>query len=208
VPQGIGENIGQHQIERRARREIRGGEAGSPDHPHQIPDAIQFGVVAGDLNRSRIDVTRQHFFVQCLRRGDGEHGGARAEVKHVPRAVRLEHMVKQQQAAARGAVMARAEGERRLDLNPELVGRNAGAIMLAVDQETSGRHGDEVVEAGLDPVFGLDRVEGNARGDIGACGIGDDFAEQRLIGRVGEVHRDVPPAIRPFKRGDRGLPLE
>ena len=77
--------------------------------------------------------------------------------------------------------------------------------MLAVRDEASGRHGDEVFEAGLDPILGLDRVEGDALGDISACGIGHEFADQRLIGQLGKMHRDVPSAIRPFERGDRGL---
>ena len=38
--------------------------------------------------------------------------------------------------------------------------------------------------------------------------IGHEFADQRLIGRLGKMHRDVPSAIRPFERGDRGLALK
>ena len=37
--------------------------------------------------------------------------------------------------------------------------------MPAMHDEASGRHGDEVFEAGLDPILGLDRVEGDALGD-------------------------------------------
>ena len=74
-------------------------------------------------------------------------------------------MIEQQQAAARGAVVAGAERQRRLDLDAELVGRDPVAVMLAVDDEASGGDGDEVFEAGLDPILGLDRVEGDALGD-------------------------------------------
>ena len=82
------------------------------------------------------------------------------------------------------------------------------AVMLAVDDEASGRHGDEVFEAGLDPILGLDRIEDDALGDVLTCGIGHEFADQRLIGRLGKMHRDIPSAIRPFERGDRGLTLK
>ena len=117
-------------------------------------------------------------------------------------------MIEQQQAAARGAVVAGAERQRRLDFDAELVGRDTFAVMLAVHDEASGGHGDEVFEAGLDPILGLDRVEGDALGDISAGRFGDEFADQRLIGRLGEMHRDVPSAIRPFECGDRGLALK
>ena len=81
-------------------------------------------------------------------------------------------MIEQQQAAAGGAVVAGAERQRRLDLDAELVRRHARAIMLAVHDEASGRDRDEVLEAGLDPIPGLDRIEGDGRGDIVAGGAG------------------------------------
>ena len=101
------------------------------------------------------------FSLQRFRRGDRQHAGAGAEIEHAPRTVRLQHMIEQQQAAARGAVMAGAERQRRLDLDAELVRRDARAIMLAVHDEAPGGDRDEVLEAGLDPVPGLDGVEGD-----------------------------------------------
>ena len=88
---------------------------------------------------------------------------------------------------------------------PSLLGATRVAVMLAVDDEASGGDGHEVFEAGLDPVLGLDRVEGDAVCDISAGRVGDELAHQRLIGRVGEMHGDVPAAVRPLERGDRGL---
>ena len=41
-----------------------------------------------------------------------------------------------------------------------------------------------------------------------AGGEADEFADRRLIGRLGEMHRDVPASVRPLERGDRGLALE
>ena len=75
--------------------------------------------------------------------------------------VRLQHLVEQQQAAARGAVMAGAERQRRLDLDADLVGRHFCAVVLAVHDKTPGADRRPVLQRGLDPVLGLDRVEGD-----------------------------------------------
>src|SRR5450631_404480 len=122
--------------------------------------------------------------------------------------MRLQHMVEQQQAAAGGAVMAGAEGERGLDFDPELVGRNAGTIMLAVDQEASGGHGDEVVQAGLDPVLGFDRIEGKALRNRLAGDVTDALTEQPLIRLERKMQRDVPAAVGPFERDDRRIAVD
>ena len=168
--------------------ELRRREAGGADRLHQMPRHVQPRIFAGDLHRGRIDIARQHLLVQRLGRRDRQHAGAGAEIEHAARTPRFQDMVEQQQAAARGAVVAGAERQRRLDFDAELVGRDPLAVMLAVHDEASGRYGDEVFEAGLDPVLGLDRVEDDALRDISAGGIGDEFAQQRLIGRLGEVH--------------------
>ena len=88
---------------------------------------------------------------------------------------------------------------------PTLLGATRLAVMLAVHDEAPGGDGDEVFEAGPDPVLGLDGVEVDGRGGFRAGGVGHELAHQRLIGRIGKMHRDVPAAIRPFERSDRGL---
>ena len=74
--------------------------------------------------------------------GDGEHAAAGAEIEDARRggvaARRLANPIERQQTAARGAVMAGAEGERRLDLDADAVGGNAGAIVRAVHDEAAG----------------------------------------------------------------------
>ena len=99
--------------------------------------------------------------MQRLGGGDRQHAGAGAEIEHAARMPGLQHVIEQQQAAARGAVVAGAERQRRLDLDGELVGRDPLAVVLAVHDEASGRDGNEILEAGLDPVLGLDRIEGD-----------------------------------------------
>ena len=89
-----------------------------------------------------IDVGRQHAPTQCAGGGDGEHARAGAEIENAPSSAadqRLAQPVERQQAAARGAVMAGAEGQRRLDLDADAIERHAGAIMGAVHDEAPGR---------------------------------------------------------------------
>ena len=90
----------------------------------------------------------------------------------------------------------------------ELVGRHALAVMLAMHDKTSGRNGNEILEAGLDPVLGFDRVEGDGFRDLLAGGVADQFAHQRLVRGIGKMHGDVPAPVRPLERGERGLVLE
>ena len=114
-------------------------------------------------------------------------------------------MIEQQQAAARGAVMAGAERQRRLDLDAELVGRDAVAVMLAVYDKTPGGDGNEIFEAGLDPVLGFDGVEDDGLRGIAAGRACHQLAHQRLVGRFGKMHSDVPAPVRPLERSDGGL---
>ena len=60
--------------------------------------------------------------LQDFRRGDGEHAGAAADVEDVARPPTLQQAIEMQQAAARRAVMAGAEGEAGLDLDADVVG--------------------------------------------------------------------------------------
>src|SRR5260370_2042328 len=88
-----------------------------------VSRTVEAGVVAGHPNRYWIDVAREYCPVQRLRRRNRQHAGAGAEVEHAPRTISLQHGIEQQQAAARGAMMADAERQRRLDLDAGLVGR-------------------------------------------------------------------------------------
>ncbi len=74
-------------------------------------------------------------------------------------AAALEPRIQRQQAAARGAVMAGAERERRLDLDADAVRRHPGAVMRAVHQEAPGRDRLEPGEARRHPVARRHRLE-------------------------------------------------
>ena len=67
--------------------------------------------------------------------------------------------IERQQAAARGAVMAGAEGERRLDLDADPAWRDAGAIVRAVHDEAAGRDRLQAREALAHPILGGDALE-------------------------------------------------
>src|SRR6185437_16409119 len=72
----------------------------------------------------------------------------------------LGQRVERQQAAAGGAVVTGAEGERGLDLDADFVGLDADAVVRAMHDETAGPHWRQTREALLDPVGRCDRVEG------------------------------------------------
>ena len=146
---------------------------------------------------TRIDVAGQHVSPQRLGRGDSENAGAGAEIENAPWHLAPQHLIEQQQAAARGAVMTGAERQRGLDLDAELVRRHMRAIMLAVDDETAGGDRHQAVEAGPDPVLGGDGVEDDGLRDVVAGGQRDQRADSLFIRRIGEVHRHVPaPSLR------------
>ena len=90
---------------------------------------------------------------------------------------------------------------------PSLLGATR-AVVLAVHDEAPGRDRDEILKAGLDPILGLDRVEGDALCDFLAGGVGHELAHQRLIRRVGKMHGDIPAPVGPLERRDGGLAVE
>ena len=105
-------------------------------------------------------------------------------------------------------MVAGAEGERCLDLDGKLVRRDAVAVVAAVHDEAAGRYRDEIFEARLDPVLGLDNVEDERFGDLVSCRSYNEFPQPCLIGRLGEMERDVPLSVRPLEGGDRRIAVE
>ena len=121
--------------------------------------------------------------------------------------MRLQDVAEQHEAAAGGAVMAGAEGERRLDLDAELVRRNFVAVVLAMDDEAAGMHGNQILQRGLDPVLGFDDVEGGRARGLLARGERDQIADRGLIGRFRKMHGDVPAPGRARESRDGGFVL-
>ena len=100
--------------------------------------------------------------------------------------------IEREQAAARGAVMAGAEGERRLDLDADPVDRNAGAVVGAVHDKTAGRDRRQAGEAFAHPVLRRDAREGQRPGRRGPGGARDQRAHRLAVGRRAKIDRDLP----------------
>ena len=104
----------------------------------------------------------------------------------------LAQPVEREQAAARGAVMAGAEGERRLDLDADAVGRHAGAVMRAVHDEAAGRDRRQSGEALPNPVRRFDAPEAQSRGRRGSGRRLHRRPHRVSVGRRAEMDRDAP----------------
>ena len=142
--------------------------------------------------------------LQRLRGGKRQDAGAGADVEHAPRALPLQRAGEGEEAAARRAVMPGAEGERRLDLDREVVRPHRRLVMDAVDEEASGPHRLQPVERGLDPVLLLEAREGGALG-LGADDRPDELAQRVCVGLVREIGLERPGAAVGLEGRDRGL---
>ena len=132
-------------------------------------DAIEAGVVAGGGDRAPVDVAADGLHVQALGGGDRQHAGAGADVEHVPEMPPLRQVVERHEAAAGGAVMAGAEGERGLDLDRQGIDRHPQAVVAvvaAVHHEAAGAHRRQPGEALRHPVGLGQRFEGQRGGRV------------------------------------------
>ena len=119
--------------------------------------------------------------------------------------MRLAKRIERQQAAARGAVMAGTESQRRLDLDADAIERDAGAVVGAVDDEAAGSHGRQSGEAFAHPVRRRDPLEAQRFGRGVACGRGGQRAYYFLIGRGTKMHRHPPAAGADIHKGHRNF---
>ena len=124
-------------------------------HTSNCAGTVQPGVGAGDADRFGVDVGCQHALPQGAGRRNGKHATAGAEIENAQAspAPRFAEAVERQEAAARGAVVAGAESERRLDLDADPVGRNVGAVVGTVNEKPPGPDGLEACEALSHPVL-------------------------------------------------------
>ena len=104
-------------------------------------------------------------------------------------------VAEQHEAAAGRAVMAGAEGERRLDLDAELVHAHGAAIMLAMQQKPSGADRREAGERVRDPIGLLHAAEFHLGGERRARHEADELADLRLVRRRAEIGLDDPRAL-------------
>ena len=116
-----------------------------------------------------------------------------------------------EKTAARGAVMAGAEGESRLDLDPDVIGADAGAIVRAVNKKAAGAHWLQVGERIRHPIAFFREAKGRrARGLLVRRG-GDQRPHRLLVRLPAEIglHQPRPAPARPslarLERGRRRL---
>ena len=133
-------------------------------------------------------------------------GGARANRGFALAASCPYECVEREQAAARGAVMAGAEGECRLDLNADLVRPHAGAMMRPVHDETAGLDRREAFEALAHPIRRRQRLEHQRIGRRRAGGGRDQSPHRRFVGSIGGNAARATSA-RPVARRRKRRPL-
>ena len=108
-----------------------------------------------------------------------------------------------QKTAVRGAVMAGAEGKPRLDLDPDVVYADAGAIMGAMNEKTPGPHGLQAGERIRYPVALLREAKGRGARRLIVRRRRDQRPHRLLVRRKAEIsfHHPCPAAARPALLG-------
>ena len=77
--------------------------------------------------------------------------------------------------------------------------------MRAMYDKAPGRHRHEIFQRRLDPVLGLDGIEDDGLRSLSAGRVDHQLANQRLIGRFGEMRGDIPASVRPLALAAREL---
>jgi hypothetical protein len=164
------QDVRKHEIVGGARAKAAVEETGGPDH---LDERARF-VCARVLPRGRdsmwVNVARKDGTPAGARRRDGEHAAAGADVENTSGPTRLEKTVEREQTAARRAVMAGAEGQRRLDFDAGTICADARAVVAAVHDETARRDRLQPREAVGDPIAFGNGFEGQrTRGRFARC---------------------------------------
>jgi hypothetical protein len=154
--------------------------------------AIDAHVRARDPHRDRIDVARHHLPMQRPRRRDRQHAGAGSDVEDGTRAGRAP--LERQEAAARGAMVAGAEGERGFDLDRDAVSPHIVTMVCRVNDEAAGRDRPQAFEACLHPVPGQGCLERDRMGGVGPGRERDQSAHGGLVRRLAKMDGDAPAA--------------
>jgi hypothetical protein len=118
---------------------------------------------------------------------------------------RLANAVERDKAAARGAVMTGAEGERGLDFDADAVLRNAVAVVRAVHDETAGGDRLQPGKAFPHPIGRLDAREGDRRAELRPGGRRDRRPHRVLVRRRAKIKRDLPAAGARIGQADRDV---
>ena len=118
-------------------------------------------------------------------------------------AVLLDDAVERDQAAAGGAVMAGAEGERRLDLDADAVARDARASRARRARRSGRRR--PAAAGSPHPILRGQRLEDERVGGRRAGGERDQRAHRRLVRRLAEMHGERAAPVRLLEARGRHL---
>ena len=182
-----GEDIGENQIVGSLADQIGMADAGCRHRAQPGPGAVGAGIVACGQGRDRIDVTGIDRLLQRARGGDGEQAGAGADIEHPLRSALFQHIGEMQETAARRAVMAGAEGERRLDLDGDFIGARAMPVVAAVHHELPGTDRGQPFKRGGDPVLLVDFRKFSLLRERGADDAGQHGADHRFVRLCGKI---------------------
>jgi len=153
--------------------------------------------------RLAVDVAGDDLLSESSRRRDRQHARAGTDVEYAPRPPPPGQRVERKQAAARGTVVAGAEGERGFDLDADGVHRHAPAVMRAMHDEAAGAHRLQAREALRHPIGGGDLLEAERLRRCFARRPRDQCAHRGLIDTRAEMDRHLPlPAAALESRAD------
>ena len=96
--------------------------------------------------------------------------------------------------------MARAEGERGLDLERDLVVARAATIVRAMHEKASGAHRRQALQGALDPVLLGDASKGGLCRQFVSADTGDEVTDIVLVRCLTEIDLDHPRADVPVAR--------
>ena len=102
-------------------------------------------------------------------------------------------------------MVAGAERQRGLDLDADVVGLDAAAVVRAMHDKAAGAHRRQAGEALLDPVGCRYRREGKGSGSLFSSRVRELRAQGGFIGRIAEVDRHLPTPVFALERRADGI---
>ena len=156
------------------------------------PSAVADGIAARSRDRDRIEIARDHLLLPTLGGRDRQDSAARADVEDASRPLSPGEPIEREKAAACRPVMTGAEGERRFDLDDDIVRPRRVACVAADDEKAPGANGIETRKRSADPIGAFDAIESDRlRGGV-AGRDANQLANRRLIRLGAKVNLDKP----------------
>ncbi len=190
------QNIGKDQLIRRSGcRSYRARRrAGCAHERDQRRRAIDARISARRLDRARIDIACRDAGMKKSCRRNRQNPAAGADIEHTVDLPTLCKIGERPQAPTRRAMVTGAEGERRLDLDADVVGAQFCAVVRAMNEKAADAHRLEIGEALRDPIRRRDRLDGQQPRRSLARRDRDQTAQICLLGRLAKMDGNLPAA--------------